>query len=101
MGPPAASARPMLSAHASTLFCLAIGSLLSGCGHHATPQQLQARAASDLGCPSDNLRVRVLDERRRWVAGCGKSRTYAEECGRNDQGHDDCSWQPQPDEATE
>jgi hypothetical protein len=91
----------MLTARLATLVSLAIGPLVAGCGHHATPQQLRARAANELGCPADNLRVRDLDEHRRWVAGCGKSRTYAEECGRNDQGHDDCTWQPQPDEATE
>ena len=97
----AASARPMLTARVSMLVCLAIGPLVAGCGHHATPQQLRARAASELGCPADNLRVRDLDEHRRWVAGCGKSRTYAEKCDQTDKGGESCSWQPQPDETTE
>jgi hypothetical protein len=91
----------MLNARSVLVFALGAGPLLTGCGHHATPQQLRSRAADELNCPADNLRVRDLDERRRWVAGCGKSRTYAEECRRDNQGAESCGWQPQPDEATE
>ncbi|MCU0659342.1 MAG: hypothetical protein MUF64_30000 [Polyangiaceae bacterium] len=66
-----------------------------GCTPHATQAQLRATAAREFNCPADNLRYRTLDERSRWVAGCGKSATFREQCGR--EGAEGCSWERQPD----
>lgn len=63
-----------------------------GCSPHATQAQLRDAAARDFNCPADNLRFRQLDERSRWVAGCGKSASYKEKCERGDNGDERCDW---------
>lgn len=70
-----------------------------GCSPHATQAQLRAAAARDLQCPADNLRFRQLDERSRWVAGCGKSITYEEKCGASDSGEQRCGWSKRDEPA--
>lgn len=71
--------------------------LVAGCAAHATEGQLHARAARELSCPHDNLRTREVDEKTRWVTGCGKSATYREVCKRGRDG-ETCKW-AQVDEA--
>jgi len=72
-----------------------------GCSPHATQAQLRATASRDFNCPSDNLRSRQLDERSHWVAGCGKSATFKEKCGRADDGSERCSWDKIADQGGE
>lgn len=69
-----------------------------GCSPHATQAQLRAAASHDFNCPQDNLRYRTLDERNRWVAGCGKSATYREQCGRGEDGSERCRWEKQSEQ---
>ncbi len=65
--------------------------LLGGCG--ATLEQLQARAAFDLGCPKEQLSVVELDGQTRGVTGCGKKATYVESCRSAMNGAPvDCTW---------
>ena len=71
-----------------------------GCSPRATQAQLRDTAARDFRCPTDNLRYRTLDERSRWVAGCGKSATYKEECSRSDSGEERCGWKKIDDGAS-
>ncbi|RYE83336.1 MAG: hypothetical protein EOO75_19465 [Myxococcales bacterium] len=72
------------------------------CRPQATQAQLRAAAAHDLNCPDDNLRYRTLDDRRRWVAGCGKSATYEASCERRDgDDQERCGWRQLPDDGVE
>lgn len=65
---------------------------IAGCASaHATEAQLRTAASQEFSCPSDLLRVRELNESKRWVAGCGKSATYDEKCSfENDKRK--CRW---------
>lgn len=81
-------------------FWAVAGFVAAGCSAHATQGQLRAAAAADLNCPGDNLRFRQLDEAKHWVAGCGKSATYKEDCRRGGGG-ESCRWKKLPDEISE
>lgn len=70
-----------------------------GCSPHATQAQLRAAASREFNCPADNLRFRTLDEQRRWVAGCGKSATYQEQCRRGQDGSESCGWEKRDEQA--
>jgi hypothetical protein len=92
------------SMHTATRISSALGfwvltSITPGCAVHASETQLTSMAARDFSCPGDNLRQRTLDERTRWVAGCGKSATYQEQCRRNRDGKDECNWERREDDA--
>ncbi len=74
---------------------LGLGALLSlgGCasGPRAALPQLQHRAAYDLSCPANNLRLTHVDQRTKVVTGCGRHLVYLEDCMQH--GSDLlCSW---------
>jgi hypothetical protein len=58
-------------------------------GCSATKDQLLKRAAFDLGCTKDEMRVTRIDQRTRGVRGCGKQATYIESC---DSARASCTW---------
>ena len=60
---------------------------LVGCS--ATKEQLLKRAAFDLRCTKDEMRVTRIDARTRGVRGCGKQATYIESCDAN---RGSCTW---------
>lgn len=70
-----------------------VASLLTfGCAS-ASEDQLRARAAYDLECNQNNLRVIEIDERTRGVRGCGQKVTYVESCdGARDSLMTNCTW---------
>jgi hypothetical protein len=71
---------------------LAASLLTIGCAS-ATEEQLRARAAYDLDCNQNSLRVVEIDERTRGVRGCGQKATYVESCdGPRDSVTTDCTW---------
>lgn len=53
--------------------------------------ELQARAAFDLGCPPQQLRLYNFDERSKGVVGCGRRLTYVHWCQLTD-GVNRCTW---------
>lgn len=64
------------------LILAAIPSLLVfllSCGS-ASESKLRTRAAFDLNCNKDNIRIVRLDGRTRGVSGCGQQVTYVESC---------------------
>ena len=62
---------------------------LVGCG--ATEDQLRARAAFDMRCNQESLRIVTIDNRTKGVEGCGQHATYIESCNDpiNETG---CTW---------
>jgi hypothetical protein len=58
------------------------------CG--ATEEQLRTRAAFDMQCSEQDLRVVWLDERTAGVRGCGQQGTYVETCPNLNK--TDCTW---------
>jgi hypothetical protein len=77
---------------AKRAFVILIWAML-GCGG-ASGEQLRARAAFDLNCPSEQIQIVVLDDRTQGVTGCGQRGTYVENCGWRDGygGKHDCTW---------
>jgi hypothetical protein len=57
---------------------------------HASMQQLQNRAAYDLACPVQWMRVHHLDGRTKGVEGCGNRVTYVEHCEATKDAR--CTW---------
>ena len=55
----------------------------------ANLQELQARAAFDLGCAPASLGLYPFDERSKGVTGCGRRLTYVEVC---DAALGSCIW---------
>jgi hypothetical protein len=51
-------------------------------------EQLRARAAFDMQCRQEDLRVIYIDDRTRGVRGCGKQLTYV--CAGPNEA--DCTW---------
>jgi hypothetical protein len=62
--------------------------VLAGCG--ATLDQLGSRAAIDLDCPFNQIRVQTSSTGALGASGCGRRATYTEIC-RGQMG-DQCSW---------
>ena len=60
-----------------------------GCG--ATEDQLRSRAAFDMRCNQDQLRVVTIDNRTKGVEGCGQRATYVEQCNDPVNGTG-CTW---------
>lgn len=73
---------------------VAVALLLSVAGCGASKDQLRARAAFDLNCPSSQVEIVTLDDRTKGVTGCGQRATYVENCGWRDGygGKHDCTW---------
>lgn len=71
---------------------IAVGFLGLGCAS-ASEDQLRARAAYDLECNKDSLRIIELDDRTRGVQGCGQKVTYVENCdGVRSNLLTECTW---------
>jgi len=65
------------------------GLAIVACG--ATEDQLRARAAFDMRCNAESLRVVTIDNRTKGVEGCGQRATYVEQC--NDPiNQTGCTW---------
>ena len=74
------------------LLALAVVGAGAGCATEESPrEQLLKRAAFDLRCTKDELRVTKIDERTRGVRGCGKRATYVQSCGQVTP-FEDCTW---------
>ena len=64
---------------------------IAGCA--ASKDQLLKRAAFDLHCTKDEIRISKLDRRTRGVRGCGWQATYVESCNQMPNGMTtDCTW---------
>ena len=85
-----------------TVFFGALLALSSTAGCGASDENLRARAAFDLNCPEQTVKVVELDERTRGVSGCGQRATYVENCEVRPY-HRACSWilnhEAKPDKA--
>jgi hypothetical protein len=71
---------------------VAFASFLLLCGCAASEEQLRTRAAFDLDCAEDKLRIVEIDGETRGVRGCGKHVTYVERCTRQNPGGGPCTW---------
>lgn len=68
------------------ILCLSVASLLLvGCGPDM--DRLRVRAASDMDCRPESLRLRELDDRTAVARGCAQQNTYIWACH-----GDDCTW---------
>jgi hypothetical protein len=82
----------MFSSSIARLVVAASLAMLFGCAPpepaRAPLNELASRAAYELDCPAQWLRLTDIDERVKGVDGCGKRATYVEVC----QGAGACSW---------
>ena len=62
---------------------------VAACG--ATEDQLRARAAFDMRCNGESLRIVTIDNRTKGVEGCGQRATYVEQCNDPVNGTG-CTW---------
>ena len=60
--------------------CLGAASLLGCAGPYQATAALKKRAAFDLQCPADSLRVTSLGGTTRGVEGCGQRAVYMNRC---------------------
>jgi hypothetical protein len=65
------------------------GLAVVACG--ATEDQLRARAAFDMRCNQEGLRIVTIDSRTKGVEGCGQHATYIEQCNDPVNGTG-CTW---------
>jgi hypothetical protein len=63
----------------ASIVLLGLGIALIHCGG-ATEQQLRTRAAFDLDCAENKLRLLKLDTDTMGVTGCGQRATYVQSC---------------------
>ena len=72
--------------------CLTLAALggVAACG--ASESQLRTRAAFDLSCPEDKLRIVEIDDRTRGVVGCGQRVTYVDTCAATQTNLGGCTW---------
>ena len=65
--------------------------VLCDCG--ATQDQLRSRAAFDMECPKERIRLIWIDESTYGVRGCGQKATYVETCtGQKGAMTTTCTW---------
>ncbi len=83
----------MQGTHSSFKTVLGVFGVLAATGCGADEQQLRARAAFDLSCPENQIRVQEIDGRTVGVRGCGQKAVYIESCNAP-VGHmgRDCTW---------
>jgi hypothetical protein len=76
------------------LAALLVGAAVNGCATTETPDDLLLRrAASDLPCTRDEMRVNRIDEKTRRVWGCGHQARYVYVCAHPDNPVNRvCSW---------
>jgi hypothetical protein len=71
--------------------CLVLLGLLLAVGCGASTHQLRTRAAIDLSCSGEKLRLHRVDRHTFQVTGCGTSGIFVSTCaGRHDPGY--CTW---------
>jgi hypothetical protein len=70
------------------------GWVIAGCVQRASMETLNRRAAFELDCPPDQIRVVQIDDRTVLVQGCAQRATYVETCERSGQHNEfgECHW---------
>jgi hypothetical protein len=70
------------------------GCFIGGCVQRASMETLQRRAAFELDCPPDQIRVVRIDDRTVLVQGCEQRATYVETCEHSGQYNEfgECHW---------
>lgn len=74
------------------LYLATVPLFLASCATGATAKELRTRAAYELNCPDESLKLTELDDTTMGVEGCGQRAVYVKDCGYDPNHRERCRW---------